>query len=97
MHSVVIRRAALIDLDGIASYTTERWGAQQSRKYLDTVRKDIESLAEFPLRNPVHEGEQANVHKMASGHHIVFYRVTADWVEIARVLHERMDFDEALG
>jgi toxin ParE1/3/4 len=91
MHDIVIRRAALFDLDGIARYTTDRWGVEQAEKYLAAIRYDIESLASFPRRNPPQAGKHTNIRKMASCHHIVFYRVMDDKVEIARVLHERQD------
>lgn len=96
MHKVVIRRAATADLGGIAQYTRKRWGARQARQYLTALRSDIESLAHFPHRNPVVSRKDANTRKMASGHHLVFYRVNGDMVEIVRVLHERMDVPDEL-
>lgn len=96
MHEVVLRRAALADLDGIARYTTLRWGEEQARKYLAAIRADIDCLASFPPRHPSDRGKHSNIHKMPSGHHLVFYRVTDDRVEILRVFHERMDVPDDL-
>lgn len=96
MHDVVIRQAALIDLEGIARYTTEHWGTEQAEKYLTALRSDIQSLASFPRRHPAYASKNGNVHKMPSGHHFVLYRLTAGRAEIARVLHARMDVQDDL-
>ncbi len=96
MHKVVIRLAATTDLDGIAHHTKKRWGAGQARKYLAALRFDMESLSAFPHRYPLASEKHARIRKMPSGHHLLFYRVTEDMVEIVRVLHERMDMPDDL-
>ncbi|MCP5396569.1 MAG: type II toxin-antitoxin system RelE/ParE family toxin [Sphingomonadaceae bacterium] len=96
MLEIVIRRLALRDLDGIATYTKSRWGNTQSRSYLTSLKRDIQSLGEYPLRYPLHPGFAGEVRKMLSGHHIVIYCIQDDRIEIVRVLHERMDVDGKL-
>ena len=41
----------------------------------------------------MHEASALDLRSMNSGHHIVFYLVTDQTVEIIRILHERMDVD----
>lgn len=96
VSDISYRPAAIADIEEIAEYTIERWGRNQGRSYVAALRKDIESLTEFALRYPVHEASEPKLRRMNSGHHLVFYRVTDQTVEIVRILHERMDVEEAI-
>jgi toxin ParE1/3/4 len=91
VRRVRFRASASRDLRQIASQTRQRWGAAQAARYVDRLRQDIQSLMEFALRFPLHEGSSVPLRKMPSGHHIVFYLVSETEVEVVRVLHERMD------
>lgn len=95
-YRVTLSRSAARDIDAIADYTIERWGEEQARKYVATLRQDIESLREFARRYPEHLSRGRTFRKMASGHHIVFYLVSEETVDVVRVLHERMDFDDQI-
>ena len=95
-RNILYRPEAIADIEDIAEYTTERWGPSQARSYIAALRKDIESLTEFALRYPMHESSQLGLRRMNSGHHLVFYLVTDQTIDIIRILHERMDVDEAI-
>ncbi|MBA4780916.1 MAG: type II toxin-antitoxin system RelE/ParE family toxin [Blastomonas sp.] len=56
----------------------------------------MSSLADFPLRNPVYRSEGKEFRKLLCGHHLIFYLVIEDTVQIIRILHERMDIDRHL-
>jgi toxin ParE1/3/4 len=79
---------------GIARYTRKRWGDEQAAAYAANLRHQIKSLREFPLRFPEFDGKYDGLRQMHCGHHMVFYLVTDDAIEIIRVLHEAMDFTE---
>ena len=81
---------------GISRYTRKRWGHEQAAAYAANLRDQIKSLREFPLRFPEFEGKYDGLRQMHCGHHMVFYLVTNDTIEIIRVLHEAMDFSERL-
>jgi toxin ParE1/3/4 len=85
------RTPASSDLRQIANQTRQRWDADQAARYVDRLRGDIKSLAEFALRFPLLEDTRLSLRKMPSGHHLVFYLVTETEVEIVRVLHEGME------
>jgi toxin ParE1/3/4 len=36
---------------------------------------------------------RAGYWKIPSGSHVLFYRLTADGIDVVRILHERMDFE----
>lgn len=97
MREVRYRPEADADIEDIADYTLARWSRKQARSYLAGLRGDIESLAEFALRVPVHEESRLGLRRMPSGHHLIFYLVGDDGVEVVRVLHERMDVGAKLG
>ena len=92
-HDVRYRPEAAADLEDIANYTLEPLGRKQARSYISGLRADIESLSNFALRFPEHEPSGLGLRKTSSGHHLVFYLIDKDVVEIIRILHERMDFD----
>lgn len=88
--------AAGRDLDAIAVYTKQQWGTGQARLYLAAMRASIASLANFPMRNPVYRSDGKEFRKLLSGHHLIFYLVIGETVQIIRILHERMDIDRHL-
>lgn len=81
----------------VARDTRARWGEAQAANYSADLRDDIKSLREFALRFPEFEGRCEGLRRMNSGRHSVFYIVSDECVEIVRVLHVAMDFDERLG
>jgi toxin ParE1/3/4 len=93
---VKFRTAASADMRRIAEDTRARWGEKQAAVYSASLRDDIKSLGEFPLRFPEFEGRHKGLRRMNSGRHAVFYLVTKERIEIVRVLHTAMDFDERL-
>lgn len=97
MHDVLVLPSAQADLDDIAIYTKEQWGREQARRYLATLRSDITGLARFPRMHPAYESRHGKFRKMASGEHLVFFIVNEAAVEVVRVLHNRMDVEEALA
>jgi toxin ParE1/3/4 len=96
MHRIELRPAAARDLDAIADYTKQQWGKGQARLYLAAIRANIESLKDFPMRHPAYQSEGKEFRKLLSGHHLIFYRIIGDTVQVIRILHERMDVDRHL-
>lgn len=81
---------------GIAHYTRKRWREEQAAAYGANLRDQIKSLREFPLRFAEFDGKYVGLRQMGCGHHMVFYLVTDDAIDIVRVLHQAMDFSERL-
>jgi len=97
--------AAELDFANILKWTTENFGARQSRVYRDTIVKAICELADGPdvagseaqdeiipgLRT-LHVGRQGR-----RGSHFLMYRIAPNsTIEIVRILHERIDLQRHL-
>ena len=87
---------ALQDLNAIADYTIERWGADQMERYLKLLDNRFEWLAQNPLagreRNDVHRGYRS----FPEGSHVIFYIFSGDYVDVIGVPHKSMDIGSHL-
>lgn len=96
MKPLRLLRSALRDLDTIWTYTARTWGVAQADTYVTALHCDMERLREYPELGPAHPSRIAAFRKLPSGHHVIFYLVLEDCVEVVRVLHERMDLKRQL-
>lgn len=96
MKPLHLLRSALRDFDTIWTYTAKIWGVDQADTYLTALHNDMERLREYPELGPAHPSRLAGFRKLPSGHHVIFYLVQDDCVEVVRVLHERMDVKRQL-
>jgi toxin ParE1/3/4 len=90
------------DIVDVLKYTRERWGKDQAWEYRNLIREALNAIAAEPQRGKV-RGTRPGIlsyHIKQPGRdarHIVFYRVSgAGTLEIVRLLHDSMDFDEHL-
>jgi len=79
------------DLYKIISTTIESWGSAQAKIYAQTIDTALSKLAQYPdfgrERNEIYKDAKSfPVEK-----HIVFYRVSDNGIDVARILHQRMD------
>ena len=91
------REAASADMRRISAETRARWGAAQAAVYANNLRNDIKSLCAYPQRFPEFASHHPGVRRMNSGRHAVFFLVSSDSIEVVRVLHTAMNFDDWLG
>jgi toxin ParE1/3/4 len=89
----VLTPRAQADLDHIWDYTTERWGVDQAETYTREIWQRIEKVAARPAIGQACSDIRAGYYKISCGSHFVFYRITADGIDVVRILHERMDFE----
>src|SRR6202166_5442813 len=97
--------AAELDFANILKWTTENFGARQSRIYRDTLVRAIGELANGPdvagskARDEIMPGLRT-LHVARHGRrgrHFLLYRVVDEGViEIGRILHEQMDMPRHL-
>jgi toxin ParE1/3/4 len=82
------------DLFKIISTTIESWGIAQAKVYAQTIDSALLKLAQYPdfgrERSDVYNGARSfPVEK-----HIVFYQVSDNGIDVARILHQRMDLSK---
>jgi len=87
---------ALSDIDEIWHYTENRWGVGQAEKYIRQLARDMRAIAAKPaLARPCPEVRDG-YSKFKSGSHMLFIRQKKEGIEVIRILHERMDFEQRL-
>ena len=85
-----LTRDAQQDLKAIRRYTVDRWGQEQSRKYLEGMQNTIRLLAEFPVQGLARQDVDAGVFSFPYGSHMLYYRLEEEQLMVFAVLHQRM-------
>ena len=97
--------AAELDFANILKWTTENFGARQSRVYRDTLVQAIGELADGPdvagskARDEIMPGLRTLhiARQGRRGSHFLMYRAAAkSTIEILRIVHDRMDLQRHL-
>lgn len=89
---------AVKDLSDIWNYTFETWSESQADKYYKLLLNACSSIAKKPQLGKVYEEIYPELKGKKTAKHIIFYRVMEDQsIEIARILHERMDLKSKLN
>ncbi|MEO5917698.1 MAG: type II toxin-antitoxin system RelE/ParE family toxin [Luteolibacter sp.] len=94
MGSYWLSKFAERDLAEILRYTIKTWGMEQGAVYFQLLATAKTRI----VNNPILPGSKTR-DDLANGcrvfrvaKHLIFYRVNGNSVEIARILHESMDF-----
>jgi toxin ParE1/3/4 len=91
-HFVLTPRAQA-DLDEIWDHTADRWGLDQAETYTRQLWKDIATVADRPSLGRECTEVRRGYRMYPSGSHVLFYRHTAEGIDVVRILHERMDYE----
>lgn len=87
-----LAHAAIGDLEAIDDYTIRAWDAEQADRYLAMLWETFENIAADPARWRRRPELHPDCRVCLAGRHAILFRVKNDQVEIARVLHDAMDF-----
>ena len=97
MAEYKLTNKAVEDLSKIWDYTFEVWSEKQADKYYDGLISNCEEIAETPELGKNYEGISKQLLGIRANRHIIFYRtLDKNYVEITRILHERMDFKKRI-
>lgn len=88
---------AASDLKEIGRYSLETWGKRQRDVYLRQLASRFQWISENPNAGRQWPDLDDTILSFPEGEHLIFYRRTADAVEILRVLHKRMDYASSFG
>ncbi len=98
MAKVILRQKAIDDLNDIWNYTFEQWSENQADKYYELLKFSCKEIGENPVLGRVYSGISKNLLGLKTGKHIIFYHnVSADEIEVIRILHESMDLKNRLA
>jgi toxin ParE1/3/4 len=71
---------------------------KKAYKYYDDLISNCEEIAENPNLGKNYEGVSKQLLGIKTNRHIIFYRtLSEDYVEITRILHERIDFKKRIA
>ena len=97
MAEYKLTNKAVADLSKIWEYTFEVWSEKQADKYYDGLISNCEEIAKNPDLGKNYEGISTQLLGIKSNRHIIFYRtLNENYVEITRILHERMDLKKRI-
>ncbi|MFL1896356.1 type II toxin-antitoxin system RelE/ParE family toxin [Aquimarina sp. 2-A2] len=98
MAQYKLTNKAVEDLSKIWDYTFEVWSEQQADKYYDGLVSNCQEIAENPDFGKNYEGISKQLLGVKANRHIIFYRtLNKNYVEITRILHERIDLKKRIG
>jgi toxin ParE1/3/4 len=98
MAEYKLTNKAVEDLSKIWDYTFEVWSEQQADKYYDGLISNCQEIAENPELGKNYDGISRQLLGMKANRHIIFYRtLNENYVEITRILHERMDLKKRIA
>jgi toxin ParE1/3/4 len=94
MSRYVLSPRAQADLSDIWDYTAERWGVDQAEAYIRLIQHAIETVVDDPRKGRPCDEARLGYRKYPVGSHMIMYRDQGTAVDIVRILHSRMDFEQ---
>jgi len=83
--------AAVVDLEAIWTYTSQKWGEDQADRYIDLLTHAFTELARSPATAPTCDHIRLGYRRRRVERHMIYFRVTNDGITVVRILHDRMD------
>ena len=97
MASYILTNKAVEDLSTIWDYTFEVWSETQADKYYYMLLDYCRDLADNKLSGKHYPEISEEIFGIRAGQHIIFYRrIKNNRIEVARILHSRMDLKNRL-
>lgn len=96
MNQVTLSPKAKADLSDIWDYTLAEWGISQAEKYVRELWAAIQKQASDSSASVDISDVRKGYLKSKSGSHVIFFTLTADGINVVRILHQRMDFERHL-
>jgi toxin ParE1/3/4 len=96
MSRYILSPRAKEDLDEIWDFTVRTWGELQAEDYIRLLVGAIETIAQNPRRGRPCDEIRKGYRKYSAGSHIIFFRKIKSGVDVVRILHGQMDFEQHL-
>jgi toxin ParE1/3/4 len=86
---------AIADWLEIAHYTKQKWGPAQAQRYREELDLALQQLSLVPGRGRSRETIGTGLRSFPVAQHVAFYIERKDRIIVLRILHPRMNVDEA--
>jgi toxin ParE1/3/4 len=86
---------AAADLLDIVRYTHQRWGGAQAQSYREELELALQHLSLTPDVGRRRDAVAPGLRSFALAQHVAFYIEQKDRIVVLRILHPRMNVDEA--
>jgi toxin ParE1/3/4 len=96
MKPCVFTPAAIRDLDGIWDYTFDTWGPAQAERYVRMIQDTVTGLGDGTQRSRSAEHIRAGYRRALMGMYVLFFKESADTIQIVRILQQQMDLPSHL-
>ena len=93
-NNYTISEYAEEDLLNIFLKSIKNWGSSKALEYSQMIDETFTQLSENPDMGKSRDELFPGALSFPAGSYIIFYRKTYNQIEIARVLHQRMDFEQ---
>ncbi|MEO1049869.1 MAG: type II toxin-antitoxin system RelE/ParE family toxin [Bacteroidota bacterium] len=95
--SYKISAKAKVDLIDIWEFTNKRWSQEQADRYYQIIIDTITEAAKTPDIGKSYDNLRSGYRGVVAKAHIIFYKIKHQHqIEIIRILHQRMDFQNRL-
>ena len=91
-----LKPRALKDLEGIYTFSLQRWGAERADYYIRDIFKAFQDLAENDKLGRDYCDVRLNLYAFKVVSHEIFYKPISDGITVIRVLHKSMDSQKHL-
>ncbi len=95
-RELVLSPQAEADLTDILQYTLEAWGEAQLTTYASVLDEALRLLRDNPQLGYSRPAVSERHRFLLAGEHVIAYRLTRTRIEVARILHSRMDLKRNL-
>ena len=90
MRKFRLSRLAEADLMDIGAYSLNKWGEDQTIRYIDALEACCQQLADNPRLGRACDQIRPGLRRMEHGRHVIFYRLELKGISVSRILHQRM-------
>jgi toxin ParE1/3/4 len=90
MSKYRLSRLAEADLMDIGTYSLNKWGEDQTIRYIDALEACCRLLADNPQLGRACDQIRPGLRRMEHGRHVIFYRIERRGISVSRILHQRM-------
>lgn len=94
--NLILSPRAHRDIEEIWDYTAKHWSKKQAELYIRQLAQQLEYIAANPNMALDCSEVRVGYYKFRCGSHYAFFKLLPDGINVIRILHERMNFEQHL-